>query len=261
MTDLTLTNRPVLLFDWQQPRGEKLAITGFLAGSTLLHAIAFYLFQIAYPSAIALLPPTPRLSLIAANSDEGRTVLQWVAAEDPALASATVRPAETTSYALPVLRHVPSYLLEQPKLKQLPPLKSEIANPSSLPAGPAPTPRLAPAPAVASNPTHLLVSDELTNLGRLSSPSVRFVASTNDSPENVQFRIAVSPSGSVRYCFRLNSSGDPVLDEQARHYLVLSRFPTRAGGPDDGSVIWGTATIEWGNDIAPPPASSATPPP
>ena len=252
-----------LLFDWQPPEGEKVAIAAFLGLSALLHALGFYLFQIVYPPAVALLAPRARVSVIAPNSEEGRTILRWVDAEDPALVSATLRPAEAESYPLPTLHHVPSYLLEQPRLKQPPPLKREARAPSAIPPGPVPMPRPAIAPAAAPASTRLLLSGELAKLGPLSSPSSGFVASTGESPEAVRFRIAVGAKGDIRYCFRLNSSGDPALDEQARRYLVLSRFPQRpsATRDNDRSLVWGIATMQWGNDVAPPPSTSTASPP
>src|SRR5437868_15174172 len=81
-----------LLFEWAPPTGEKFLISSFLVGSLIVHALAFYLFRIIYPPAIAVLPPPARVNLIAADSEEGQTLLRWIEAEDPALASATVRP-------------------------------------------------------------------------------------------------------------------------------------------------------------------------
>jgi hypothetical protein len=76
--------------------------------------------------------------------------------------------------------------------------------------------------------------------------------------------VAVSKLGEVRYCFPINSSGDPALDEQARLYIARCRFPQNAAnaGKADSFLAWGTATIVWGNDIARPqstPAASITP--
>src|SRR2546423_9225638 len=98
-----------LLFDWTPPKRPKLLIAGFLVGSIALHASCFYLFQVIYPPAVALLSPPARVSLITENSEEGRTLLHWVDAEDPALLSATIRPLESKLRALPGLSHIPSY--------------------------------------------------------------------------------------------------------------------------------------------------------
>src|SRR3954468_20476621 len=110
-----------LLFNWQPPRPRKLSIMAFLGGSIILHAFCFYLFQIVYAPAVVLLPPPARVSLITPDSEEGRTMLRWVDAEDPALASATLRPPDAPHRQLPKVQHVPSYVAEGPKLKSPPP--------------------------------------------------------------------------------------------------------------------------------------------
>ena len=248
-----------LLFDWAPPRGEKIAIAAFLVGSALLHAFCFYLFQIVYPPAIAVLSPPARISLISPSSEEGRTLLRWVEAEDPALASATLRPDDGRTRALPHLEHVPSYLSEEPELKHAPPLDLSPPAPSSEPPGPVPTRRIPPVSAWPVVPTQFGLSDDLSSLGRPSMPPAKFNASSAEPPQAVRFRIGVAPEGEVRYCFPINSSGDPALDQQARQHLLRSRFPARA--PNDGPLMWGVATVEWGNDVGRPrPASNAVAP-
>src|SRR5205085_4709137 len=86
-----------LIFRWSPPARGKWAIAGFLLASLAVHAVGFYLFQILYPPAVALLPPPGRVSLIAPNSDEGLLLLRWLDAEDPALASTTQAPVEGKS--------------------------------------------------------------------------------------------------------------------------------------------------------------------
>ena len=122
-----------LLFNWEPPRRRKAAITAFLLASLIAHALCFYIFQIVYPPTVSLLPPPARVSLIAPNSEEGRTLLQWIGAEDPALAFATQRPVEARLRALPALRHIPSYLTFEPALKVAPPLFVDLRVPSSQP--------------------------------------------------------------------------------------------------------------------------------
>ncbi len=69
--------------------GAESAIAGFLLASAALHALCFYLFQVVYPPAISLLPPPAQVSVIAPTSDDARAFLNWLDAEDPALASQT----------------------------------------------------------------------------------------------------------------------------------------------------------------------------
>jgi hypothetical protein len=250
---------PVLLFNWGPPRPRRLAIAGFLAGSVMLHAISFYLFQIVYPPAVVLLPPPARVHLITADSEEGRALLRWVDAEDPALASATLRPPDARQRALPKLQHIPSYLTQEPNLKHAPPLVPNTQAPSTRPPGPvvfSKEQRVVPAPAT---PTRLLFSEELATLGVPQTPVAHFESSNNESPQAVRFRIGVNAIGQVWFCFPLNSSGDSALDEQARQQVVRSRF---AAGPlntpaPDGSLRWGMAMVEWGNDVARPATAAS----
>src|SRR5437867_6320769 len=114
-----------LIFGWDSPRREKLAITIFLALSLMAHALCFYIFQIVYPSTIALLPPPARVTLITPASEEGRTLLRWIDSEDPALAFTTRRPPEARLHALPKAEHVPSYSAIEPTLKDIPSLERE----------------------------------------------------------------------------------------------------------------------------------------
>jgi hypothetical protein len=100
-------------------------------------------------------------------------------------------------------------------------------------------------------------SNELDPLGQPSLVPTNFKSSTREPPQNAQFRIAVDAGGAVLYCFSLTSSGDAALDEQAREHLTLCRFPGRSTSAGD-SLVWGIATVEWGNDIVEP---GAKPPP
>jgi hypothetical protein len=246
-----------LLFNWEPPRRRRLSIFVFVLLSLLAHAFCFYLFQIVYPPTVALLPPPAHVSLISANTEEGRTLLRWIDAEDPALAFATQRPPEARLRALPKITHVPSYLASAPALKEPPPPDVDLRMPSSQPPGPVPIARGA-TPSFGVSPTTVLFSEEFAALGTASLPTPSFVASTNEPAQAVRFRVAIDGRGETRYCFPLNSSGDPALDEQARHYLMFGRFPgtSTINGAGNQSLVWGVATVEFGNDVAPPQPSS-----
>jgi hypothetical protein len=247
-----------LVFNWESPRRRNIMIGGFLAASLLAHAACFYIFQIVYPPTVALLPPEARLSLIPSDSEEGRTLLRWIEAEDPALASTTRRPPDAKAYSLPKVQHVPSYFATEPALKELPPLAVDLRIPSSQPAGAVPITHRQGAPTIAAAPTSVLFSNEIESLGKPELPPPQFGTSSNQSVEAVRFRIAVSSYGEIRYCLPLNSSGDHGLDGQARNYLALCRFPPKSK-PSEQSLTWGIATIEWGNDLGrSQPASTGT---
>jgi len=242
-----------LLFRWERPRPRKVAIAGFLLASVALHALCFYLFQVVYPPAISLLPPPAQVSLIAPTSDDARAFLNWLDAEDPALATRTERPADARAFQLPKLAHVPSYVAVQPKLKELPARGISHAAPSAMPPAPVP---VAPAtnsaaPVLAS--TVLIFSDELGELPVTRPKSVFEASSRRDAPESARFRVAVDSLGIVRYSFLEQSSGDAALDEQARHYLVLCRFARGEHSHSGDALTWATATFEFGTDLKMPP--------
>jgi hypothetical protein len=258
----TAASGSTLLFNWQPPRPRKLSIVMFVCASALLHAFCFYLFQIVYPAAVVLLPPPARVSLITSGSEEGRSMLRWIDAEDPALASATLRPPDAQHRPLPKVQHVPSYVTEGPRLKSAPPYLPDTRIPSIYPPGPVPSPRPEPPRQFGRIPTQISISDGLWGFGAPKIAASNFTASNNETPQAIRFRIAVSPEGVVRHCFPLNSSGDAALDNQARQQLMSARFGPKTQGPDGLlSDTWGIATVDWGNDVTRPSAVRNQPAP
>jgi hypothetical protein len=253
-----------LIFGWERPGRGKWTIAGFLFGSLIVHALGFYLFQIVYPPAVALLPPPGRVSLIAPSSEEGRLLLSWLDAEDPALASTTQPLPDAKSLVMPTIQHAPSYLTREPALKELPPAPAPLRIPSARPPAPVELPINRVEPVTKIAPTQIRFSPELEALGSAQVPELKFNASGLESPQAAQFRIAVNENGEVRHCFLQNSSGDAALDEQARKYLAVSRFsPTENRlSKIENDLTWGSATLEWGNDLTPssPPNPSPTAP-
>src|SRR5881409_3239383 len=122
-----------LLFSWDSPRRRRAMLAAFLVLSLMAHALCFYVFQIVYPAPVALLPPPARITFIAPDSEEGRTLLRWIDAEDPAVAFTTHPAPGARLGPLPKAEHLPSYSTIQPILKELPPLKADLRIPSSHP--------------------------------------------------------------------------------------------------------------------------------
>jgi hypothetical protein len=253
-----------LLFSWDSPRPQKTVLLIFVVLSLIAHAFCFYVFQIVYPTPIALLPPRAGVTFIAPGSEQGRTLLRWIDAEDPALAFTTHAPPETKLDSIAKVQHEPSYFGLNPLLKKIPALKSDLHIPSSRPPGPVPIVARKTVTPGATGRTHISFSNELEQFGLPSIAQPHFAASNDETPQTLRFRVAVNGFGEIRYCFPINSSGDPALDEQGRLQLVRSHFsPTTSTNGEPGvSLIWGTATIQWGSDIARPqqaPAASLTP--
>jgi hypothetical protein len=250
-----------LVFGWEKTGSGKWTLTGFILGSLVLHAFGFYLFQIVYPPAVSLLPPPGRVSLIAPDTDEGRQLLRWLEAEDPALASTTQLAPDAKALVLPTIQHAPSYLGRQPTLKDLPPAPPALRIPSARPPAPVEKPSTVAAIVTKPVPTAIRFSPELDSLITPQTPELKFNASTREAPEPARFLIAVNEKGEVRHCFLQNSSGDPALDEQARKLLALTRFPAIRNSESStvSSLTWGAATLEWGNDVTLPPSPIPTP--
>jgi hypothetical protein len=143
----------------------------------------------------------------------------------------------------------------EPTLKELPALEVDSRAPDSQPPAAVPFMREKRASAAGSIPTSVSFSKEL-NTGPATLPELKFASSNGEAPEAIRFRVAINKLGEIRYCFPMNSSGDPGLDQQARLYLTRCRFSRSelGGGKPDASLTWGIAIIEWGNDIARPQA-------
>ena len=253
-----------LLFDWDSPRGRKTTLATFLVLSLMAHALCFYVFQIVYPAPVALLPPPGRVTFIASHSEEGRALLRWIDSEDPAVAFTTDPAPGATLGALPKTEHLPSYSTVQPILKELPPLKADLRIPSSRPPGAVKYVSRTTTATKGASRTYISFSGELDEFGAPTLPQSGFGTSNEETPETLRFRVAVNDLGEIRYCFPVNSSGDPALDEQARLQIIRTRFlQNRQTGTKPGSsLVWGMATIQWGSDVASPqraPAANVTP--
>ncbi|HEY2680547.1 MAG TPA: hypothetical protein VGI59_04430 [Candidatus Udaeobacter sp.] len=253
-----------LLFSWDSPQRRRTMLAAFLVLSLMAHVLCFYVFQIVYPTPVALLPPPGRVTFIAPDSEEGRSLLRWIDAEDPAVAFTTHPPPGARVRALPKTEHLPSYSAVEPILKELPPLKADLRIPSSQPPGPVHSVGRKTASTRGTPRTYISFSKELDEFGTATVPQTGFAMSNEETPATLRFRVAVNDLGEIRYCFPINSSGDPALDEEVRLQIVRSRFSpnTQNDSKLDSSLVWGVATIQWGSDVARPrqaPATTVTP--
>ena len=246
-----------LIFSWVPPRKRRRALIVFLILSLLLHALCFYIFQIVYPPTVALLPPPARMTLISADNPESLALLRWAEAEDPALATMTQRTPDAKSFVLPSIEHRPFYATHQPKLRTLPPLAPDLSIPSSAAVGPVRPPQMKGNTTGFMRKTMALFADPPPGLGDPVFADFKFRLIRPDAPANARFRVAIDGAGAIHFCFLVESSGDPALDEQARNFLQLCRFksPSRTGSSENtpansSGLFWTTATILWGTDLA-----------
>jgi hypothetical protein len=242
-----------LLFSWDSRRRQRTTLAALLVLSLVGHALCFYVFQIVYPTPVALLPPPARVTFIAPDSEEGRTLLRWIDAEDPAVAFTTHLAPGARLGVLPKTEHLPSYSRVEPILKELPALKPDLRIPSSQPPRAVySTTRKTASVKDSTTGTYISFSRDLDVSEIPTVQQSGFATSGEESPETLRFRVAVNDLGEVRYCFAINSSGDLALDEQARLQIIRSRFSQkRQTGTNPGSsLVWGIATVQWGSDVA-----------
>ena len=158
------------------------------------------------------------------------------------------------------MQHRPSYSAHQPKLKSLPPLAPDLSIPSSAAIGRVPQPKLSAAAGPGLTRKTTAQFDDLpAALGAASFADFKFRLTQPGAPANARFRVAIDEGGAIRFCFLIESSGDPALDEQARNFLQLCRFKINqdAAGIGRAALFWTSATILWGNDLASGSSASA----
>ena len=96
-----------------------------------------------------------------------------------------------------------------------------------------------------------LFADLPPDLGDPVFADFKFRLTRPDAPANARFRVAIDGGGAIRFCFLIESSGDPALDEQGRNFLQLCRFKGEEKAPPTNAtgLFWTTTTILWGNDL------------
>ena len=247
-----------LVFSWAPPRKRRSTLIVFLILSLLLHALCFYIFQIVYPPTVALMPPPARVTLISPDDPESLALLRWVEAEDPALTTTTQRLSETKSPILPPVQHRPFYAGHQPTLKTLPSVMPDLSIPSSAAVGPVRPPQMKGNTTGFMRKTMAIFADPPPGLGDPVFADFKFRLIRPDAPANARFRVAIDGAGAIRFCFLIESSGDPALDEQGRNFLQLCRFKTKENAPPTNAtgLFWTTTTILWGNDLVSDVAAS-----
>lgn len=226
------------VFDWRNPR-LSLAMPGFIALSLLLHAVAFYIFQVATPPGFPVKAPPAHVTLLSPSNPQTRAFMKWVESEDPALVhrpspyippallKSTYRPSFDQARSLP-----PLYDDQENELRALPPgidfqslLQRSPHNPGSTPTAPAPS---------------QLVFSSIFN-----HPPVRLkvTPTTFKDLAPIRFLVGVSPQGTATYVLKQGSSGDTAMDAQAERQLISMAFPATGK-----QFIWGQVTVAWGSD-------------
>ncbi len=213
--------------------------------SLLAHAGSFLVFQVVYPQHVSVPPPPPQVQLLSTATPQYEAIMNWVDAEDPALAASahSVRPANL----LEVL-YQPSYAVQRTAPRGVPEARVTVQfpaarNPLAVIRSAEQHSTAAPA-SPGSLATRLILSPPFSNRALAQLPDLAVSVRTAAPVEPSRYLIGVSDRGEVRFVFLQQSSGNPALDAAGAKALTRATFAAQAI-----AVSWGHATIAWGDEV------------
>jgi len=234
-----------LVFRWPEASAS-LLLPAFLLAAIAVHALAFFVFQVAYPPTVGLTPPPAQVTLITPDRPESAAFLRWVQAQDPAIAGSVQEVAPPPG--LGERPYTPSYAVarayrmdgepQQTSAPEFPAARSLLDAGDSAPA--------ATAPALPAIATSLTFSEALNARDSAPNAPLNLAIRSRANLRPTVFLVGIGGGGEVRYCFPQAgsdgaSSGDPKIDEQAEALLRAHTF-----SPARLPLQWGFATFIWG---------------
>src|ERR1700674_4097595 len=103
------------IFDWRKSQWNyRLPV---LIGISLFgHIFCFYIFRVVYPTTTSLLPPSAQVTVLDPNRPQDKSMLDWVAMNNPAIVSAPRFDSGVITQVLP--RYKPIYSTFSVELKR-----------------------------------------------------------------------------------------------------------------------------------------------
>lgn len=248
-----------LVFEWERRSRVHWRLAALVALSLLIHAVGFYVLQVAYtPTGSQLPPPVQVLMARPERPDDppeiraqARALAHWLTVIDPALAVQPMTPDPARNPGA-FVRYVPSYKAAPPPFKPLdPPSAGSAAPPRPRPPGPVPTfpaPREREGAAPSPPGTRIVFDGGLAALVPTPLPTVTLalpIGTKALSP--TVFLVGARPGGGTPFLFREGSSGEVSADDFAQDYL--SRLPFQAADPSNDTTVWGRAEFDWGREV------------
>ena len=249
---------PELIFQWERRSRAHWRLAGIIALSLLVHAVSFYVLQVAYTPTGSQLPPPAQVVMVPLDQPGNEAFARWLAMEDPALVAQPAGPSAADTLARLDFRYVPSYKAARPGFKSLDPLPGEnavAAPPRPRPPGPVPLglfttgePARPTPPTTVGQRTVVALTGGIETLVATPLPPIRFKTAIGSEPlEPTAFLVGARPEGGLPFVVLKSKPGSVAADEYARDYLARLNFH-----PTDSSksgVVWGCAEFAWGNDI------------
>lgn len=249
---------PPLVFEWEGRPRARLRLAALLALSLLVHAVSFYVLQVAYTPTGSQLPPPVQVTMTRPERPDdppevraqARALTRWLTVNDPSLATQPATP-ELDHAGGGYAHYVPSYKGAPPPFKPLdPPSTGTAAPPRPRPPGPVPVvfPGGGSPAAIPSPPTRVVLTGGIAPLAPAPLPGIALTlpAGTKTLGETV-FLVGIRPGGGEPFLFREASSGEVVADDFAQDYLARLHFQPPATA--DNSTVWGWAEFAWGREV------------
>ncbi len=225
------------IFDWQQSRWDY-RLPVLIAISFFAHVFCFYIFRVVYPTTTSLLPPSAQVTVLDPNRPEDKSLLDWVAMNNPANASAPGFDSRMIRQVLP--RYKPTYSTLSVELKRSDSAKPHKEGVPSLFSAETLLPMRSPPPeeaAVKIFPTRLEIGSTLQSRAPASLPPLPTSAALS---EPTSIFVGVNPEGNADYVFLTESSGYGPLDLKAQNFIRSVRFKP------ESARNWGAVTFHWG---------------
>lgn len=234
-----------LIFRWPE-RGASFVLPTFFLLALVLHASAFFLFEIIYPPVGTIAPPPAQIVLIAPTTPENQAFLQSLETENPAIVA---RMAEITPTGLGEIRYHPSYKTPSTLPKTADHRRAPIPLPPAFdPLALLTPPRLAAPPAHRTLHTTLSFSEALRPRDAATDTPLQLAVKVEGAHQPSVFLIGIDDRGELRYTFLQSSSGHRQLDQEAEKQLHDHPFhhDESAQAP---AITWGFVTFTWGADV------------
>jgi TonB family protein len=225
------------IFDWRKsPWDYRLPV--LIAISFFAHLFCFYIFRVVYPMTTSLLPPSAQVTVLDPNRPQDKSLLDWVAVNDPAKISAPGFDSKVIAEVAP--RYKPTYSTLSVELKGSESARpQELGVPSLFSAETLFPMRSQPQEGEAPKPfrSRLEIASTLQSRNPISLPAI---PSSSALAEPTSIFVGVSPEGEADYVFLTQSSGTGALDQKALDFIRTVKFKP---GPNRD---WGMVTLHWG---------------
>ena len=230
------------IFDWRKSRWDY-RLPVLIAISFFAHIFCFYIFRVVYPTTTSLLPPSAQVTVLDPNRPQDKSLLEWVAMNDPANVSAPKFDSRVIAQVIP--RYKPIYSTLSVELR-----RSDSAKPQEqgipslfsaenlLPMRSQPPPEERAAPK--TFPTRLEIASTLQSRAPASLPAL---PTSSALSEPTSIFVGVSPEGEADYVFLTQSSGNGSLDQKAEDFIRTVKFKP------DPNRNWGVVTLHWGGTL------------